>query len=241
MLTRTHARIRRVARDSAHGRPSDAGFSLTELIVTGVLMTIVMAMALVFFVQFTNNNSALTDENLSTGSARNVLQQWAATLRLADSPDTPGTTSGRIVKITPTEIEFYADLGNRDLCSPKCSVASKPTQVDLSLNANGQLVQAYYQYNTATGSYPATPTSSTVMANGVVTVDWLFLPYLDGAPPVAARPMACNGAAGLCGAAAQGELDSIVQVDINFAIAMQSNEKVQSFTASAALTRGAST
>ena len=121
------------------------------------------------------------------------------------------------------------------------AVEGKPTQVDLSLNANGQLVQAYYQYNTTTGSYPATPTSSTVMANGVVSVDWLFLPYLDGAPPVAARPMACNGAAGLCGAAAQGELDSIVQVDINFAIATQSNEKVQSFTASAALTRGAST
>jgi prepilin-type N-terminal cleavage/methylation domain-containing protein len=239
MLTGLRGRARRVTRDDGQ-HSSDAGFTLTELIVTGVLMSIVMAMALTFFVQFTENNSALTDQNISTASARNVLQVWAATLRLADSPSTPGTTAGRIMKITPTEIEFYADLGNRAACSPTCSAPTKPTQVDLSLNADGQLVQAYYQYNASTGSYPSTPTSSTVMANGVVAADWLFLPYVDADPPAAARPQACNGGAGLCGASAQAELDSIVQVDINFAIAAQGNEKVQSFTTSAALNRGSS-
>ena len=137
-------------------------------------------------------------------------------------------------------LTYRANLGNRAACSPACSAPAKPTEVDLSLNSDGQLVQAYYQYNTSTGSYPSTPTSSTVMANGVVAADWLFLPYVEADPPAAARPQSCNGGAGLCGASAQAELDSIVQVDINFAIAAQGNEKVQSFTTSAALNRGSS-
>ncbi len=235
MLTQARARLRRVT-GRGHG---DAGLSLMELIVTGVLMSVVMSMALTFFVQFNHSNSALADENVSTAAARNVLQQWAATLRLADSPDTPGSPNGRIVEITPTEIKFYADLGNRDLCSTgSCSSASKPTEVDYSLNSDHQLVESYYHYNPATGTYPSAPTSTSVVATGVLTAGWLFVPYVDTDPPSATRPQSCHGGAGLCGSAAATVLATVVRVDISFAIAANANDTLQSFTATAALTRG---
>lgn len=227
--------MRRVTR----GGGADAGFSLIELVVTGTLMVLVMAMALSFFVQFNHQNSAVTDESVATATARTVLQEWAATLRLADSPDTPGSPNGRIVMLTPTEIQFYADLGNRDLCpGGTCSDTAKPTEVDFALNSDNQLVQSYYVYDTVTGSYPSTPTTTSVVANGVTATDWLFLPYVDTNPPSPTRPQLCNSGAGLCGTSGSSVLDTVVQIDINFAIAVQSSDNLQLFTATAALSRG---
>ena len=177
---------RRLRRTRAGG---DAGVTLMELVVSMTLMTIIGSMAMTFFVGMNTATSKTTSVNQSTAGARTVLDSWTALLRVADSTVAPGSASGRILMVTPTEITFYADVNNRT-CSSTCSAVSNPTKIDLSL-AGGQLVEKRYTYSS--GAYPSTPTTTDVLASGASASGWLFTPYVNGNPPTFTAQNLCPG------------------------------------------------
>jgi type II secretory pathway pseudopilin PulG len=228
MLTSLTGRLRRTR------ERSDAGITLVEMVVSMSLMTIIGSMAVTFFVGMNRASTATTDANLSTAGARTVLDSWTSLLRVADSPTKPGDAGGRIVTITPTEIQFYADVNNR-ACSSTCGAATHPTKVDLSLTS-GSLVEKRFVY--ANGAYPSTPTSTDTLASGASTSGWLFTPYVNGNPPTPTLPALCpGGTAGICTGTtgASAVLDTIVRIDISFAIQTDGGNTAQRFTASSAL------
>jgi hypothetical protein len=201
-------------------------------------MTIVATMTLTFFISMSTATTHTVDGNVSTASARLVLESWTRLLALADSSQgTAGAGSGRFQQITPTNATFYADLNNR---AASGAVRTAPTKISLSLEA-GQLVERTYapQSATAPSTYPASATSTRYLINNVVPTGWLFTPYAVGAPPTISEPNACSGAAGMCAGDAAGDalLPTVVRVDIAFTVQSPSGP-TQTFTSSAAITGG---
>jgi type II secretory pathway component PulJ len=218
-------------------RTGDTGITLVEVVVAMVLMTIVGAMSVQFFVTMFGYSGRSTDQNLSSAMARNVLDEWTALLRVADSPSQPGTTTGRIAMITATELQFYANVGNRN-CAGTCTAASMPTLIDLSLSGS-ELYEKRYVY--ANGAYPSTPTVTDVLASGVSApvVGQLFTPYvMVGGTQIAQLPNDCpGGALGACTGTtgADAFLSTVVRIDITFQIRRNSTEPQATFTSSAAI------
>ena len=228
MLNSLAARVRQ-ARAS-----SDAGITLMELVISMALMTLLGTMAIVFFVDMNSASSKTVDANLSTANARNALESWVSLIRLADSPASAGSASGRFEKITPTEVLFYADLGNRS-CTPTCTTGH-PTKIDLAI-VGSDLVETHYLY--ANGAYSATPSITRHVATGITTNGTLFTPYVVGNPPTSVRLALCpGGASGLCTGTtgADAYLNTVVRIDIRFSVTQNSADTAQVFSSSASIT-----
>lgn len=233
-----------LTRRTHHHRPAprvgaDAGVTLIELMVGMVLAMIVGALTLSFFLTMDRASNDTVDSNVTTASARNVIEAWTRLLSLADSPQTAGDSAGRFEQITPTSVVFYANMNNNR--SSTSGVRTAPTKVSLSLE-NGDLVERDYapQSQLAPSTYPSTPTRTMHVASDIVTATgWLFAPYRAGDPPTLVEPTYCNGdtAPGLCAgdAAADAILPTINRIDIAFSV-QASDGTTQNYQSSAVIT-----
>jgi prepilin-type N-terminal cleavage/methylation domain-containing protein len=84
------------------------GFTLTELLMGIVIGTIFMFAIYGFYDSSLSSETTHQGEVLAQGQARDALNQLTSQLREAVSPD-DGLTPP-IVNLSPTQIEFYADL-----------------------------------------------------------------------------------------------------------------------------------
>jgi hypothetical protein len=204
----------------------DEGISLTELIVSMGLMTLIGALATLFFVGMDTANSKTVNSVNASSSARNALQQWTDLLRLADSSTTTaGSGNSRFVEIKPSTMTFYANLNNR---AADGSARTAPTKISLSLES-GQLVQRVFGTSSTRTLYFGTAVSTT---------GWLFQPYVSGSPPLLSEPNDCSGGtAGLCSTVSAGDaiLRTVVRVDIAFTVTPTTGP-VQTYTSSASIT-----
>jgi type II secretory pathway pseudopilin PulG len=134
--------------------------TLVELIVAMTLGTIIAAAALSVFMGTITSTTHTSNTVINAAQARNVLQSWSEMIRVADSPDGAGTSSGRFGQVGPSTAIFYADLANRS----GATAVGAPTMVQLALT-NGQVVQS--QYTATNGAapytYPSTPTSTQIL------------------------------------------------------------------------------
>jgi type II secretory pathway pseudopilin PulG len=107
MLTRAWRELR--------SQPTDAGISLTELVVAMALTTIVGAMTLSFFLSSGRAANRTTDASLTTAQARLALTSVSTLLRLADTPTVQaGYSTARFEQITSSQVTFYSnDNANR--------------------------------------------------------------------------------------------------------------------------------
>lgn len=217
----------------------DAGVTLIDLVVGMVLAMIVGALTLSFFISMNRASNDTVDSNVTTASARNVVEAWTRLLSLADSPKTAGDSVGRLEQITPTSVVFYANMNNNR--STATGLRTAPTKVSLSLE-NGDLVERDYAplSQVAPSTYPSVPTRTLHVAGNVVTATgWLFAPYRVGDPPTLVEPNYCNGdtAPGLCAgdAAADAVLPTINRIDIEFGVET-SHGTAQTYTSSAVIT-----
>lgn len=217
---------------------TDAGVTLIEVMVGMVLAMIVGALTLSFFVTMDRASNDTVDSNVTTASARNVIEAWTRLLSLADSPQTAGDSAGRFEQITPTSVVFYANMNNRSTTS---GVRTPPTKVSLSLE-NGDLIERDYapQSQVVPSTYPSVPTRTMHVASNIVTATgWLFAPYRAGDPPTLVEPTYCNSdtAPGLCAgdAAADAILPTINRIDIEFSV-QASDGSTQNYQSSAVIT-----
>lgn len=142
--------IRRLRAARADG---DAGITLMELLVSMALSTIIGAMTLGLVVNINTSSADTTDRSINSSSARNAIQAWTAYLRVADSTTAGLRPTNRIEWLTPNDMLFYADLGNR-LSSTDTQLAQTlpPTMIWLRLDSKGALVEEQFASTAAAGA-----------------------------------------------------------------------------------------
>ena len=240
----------------------DDGVTLVELVVGMVLMTIVGAAALSFFVGTTHADSATQDRTIATSQARNALSSWTELLRVADSSSNAGTNQDRFEKIGPTDAIFYADLATRNsAANPASNDTNAPTKIWLSLSGGKLIEKRYHPTNSSTFSWPSYPSSpylTRVVATGVSAPPkdpvnnpngWVFVPGSAADTPTITEPSLCGsgaGTQGLCSISLTGGIDgtgnagadailkTIAEVDLSFTLTL-SNGSTQSYFSSVAI------
>jgi Tfp pilus assembly protein PilW len=217
----------RAALDRARRGGADAGVTLMELVVAMSLSTIIGACALGWFLSSSAATSTTIDANITTASARNALQSWAALLQVADSSSTTGTGDDRLLSLSPSSISFNADLNNRASCpdTGRCPAVGPTTAVALSIRPaiiGGQPTAALVQVLTG--------------ANGAATS--VLVP--GGAAP--AQPSGClftafgaNGENLGCSGLGRDQLTTVARIDIAFVVTSTSGHP-QTYQTSATFT-----
>jgi hypothetical protein len=154
---------------------SDAGITLTELIVTMGLSTLIGAMTLGVVVAIDSSSAATTDRTISSSSARSTIQAWTAYLRVTDG-STAGVRSNRVEWLTAKDMLFYADLNNRSMDT--VATTSAPTMVWLRLDTSGALVEEQFASTAASG---AKPTACRILLSNVTTPATSLFTGIDAA------------------------------------------------------------
>jgi type II secretory pathway pseudopilin PulG len=160
-------------------RRSDAGITLTELLVAMTLAGLVGAMTLLVFVSTNRAVSDTSDSLIASGDARVTLQTWQTLMQAADAPQTTntcssGATAHRFEWITDRDTLFYANLGNRSTdtsgsCAPQ-------TMVWLALR-NDALLEARYSVAAGQTTYQRTLCRTlSLKPQATVTAGSLFTP-----------------------------------------------------------------
>jgi type II secretory pathway pseudopilin PulG len=221
--------------------------TLIELLVAMTLGTIVAAAALSTFIGTITSTTHTSNTVINSAQARNVLQSWSEMIRLADSPDGAGTSSGRFDQIGPSTTIFFADLANRSGTSP----AGAPTMVQLSLT-NGQVVQSQYTATNGAApfSYPSTPTSTLILmgcpatttSNNCATPGKVTALTFTAYYPNAGCSAVNLDSAGLCtiDPVSTPSLQDAIAVGISMTVAPADGGASQSFTTLAAVGAGMS-
>jgi prepilin-type N-terminal cleavage/methylation domain-containing protein len=201
----------------------DAGLTLIELVVAMVLATVLGSMAMAWFLGASDASTATTDADLGTASARNVLQTWAALLRVAGSPTDPGSGTDRITSLSATSITFNAYVSGAGSCTGMCtefatkSVTLAMTGADCGQSnpRNCQLVE--------TGAGSNSSATDVIVPSGVSAGTCLFTAYdTDGSS------LGCTGLS-------SDELASVTGIGVAFAVTTDGHPR--SFQTSAAFTQ----
>jgi prepilin-type N-terminal cleavage/methylation domain-containing protein len=156
----------------------EAGFTLMEMVVAMVIATILGAAATTWFIGVSDASTHTVDSDLGTASARNVLQVWAALLRVAGSPTDPGTGTGRITNLSATSITFHAYQASGS-CTGACSDFATET---VTFAMSGSTCGTSSPSNctlTDTVATSSTSTTSIDVTGGVSAGSCLFTAYDD--------------------------------------------------------------
>jgi prepilin-type N-terminal cleavage/methylation domain-containing protein len=199
------------------GRRNDDGMTLMEMVVGIAIASVLAALVTNWFIGASDASTAATDSTVATAGARNVLQSWTQDLQLAGSPTTPGAGTGRIVSVTPTAIDFYANLNNASCTSNTSCAALSTTEVKLSLTG-GNLVE---KLGSAT-------TSVAVPGNYTTAGACLFTPLVNG------TPIMSNGAP-MCSGLTPAQLDGVTGISLAFTLTPKSGHP-RSYTTTASFT-----
>ena len=165
MLTRLRTRLQAARQD-------DGGWSIAELLVAMVLMSIFGLLTARLFVTVESSASGSTDRSINSASAASVTNGWAEYLRVADGT-TPGSSSNRFEWITANDMLFYANLFNRGTTGGGLSTTTGATMIWLRLDSKGVLIEEQFPSNAAFG---ASPTRCRRLLGGVTT-SRLFTPF----------------------------------------------------------------
>lgn len=119
-MTTTTPRPAEPSRDSeaALDLADDSGLTLVELLVAGVIMTIVLAAAVSLMIGIFSTHGLASGKSDSTLGARNFSESISRTVRVAT---TPTGKESAFVTAKPHELEFYASLqrgGTQDALHP---------------------------------------------------------------------------------------------------------------------------
>lgn len=219
-------------------RLGDAGITLSELLVTMGLMTVVGTIATMFFVSASHSSVATLERGYNVSQARITLDAWTSRLRVADSINEAGSNRGRFVKITPTEIVFYANVNNRD-----DNGRGRTTRVDLAL-VSGELVE--HDFDSSTGALISTRNFAVNAAPS--SASWVFTPYAGASQLPLTENDCLSGAsrvAGFCGAFAtdgsgttegEAQLQSVNRIDVSFTVTDSNNIAPTAFTSTVSIT-----
>lgn len=224
----------------------DAGITLTELLVTMVVMMVVGVVGATFFIGTVQANQTTQERGYNTSQARDVLDSWTALLRVADSATDTGSRTKRFLKVTPFEIQFYANVDNRqDSATQSPSAAptaarSAPTLIDLQWVAGKLQERRTSASGTSThilASFVAPPTSN----------NWLFTPFANSVQLPLTVSDCVSGTTrttGYCGSDAadgtgtdDGRLDllTVDRIDIAFTVSDPTSRAPVSFMSSVSI------
>jgi type II secretory pathway component PulJ len=202
---------------------SDAGMSLTELLVAMGLSTIIGAMTLGLFVKMTDTTTRSTDRTTDSSAARNTIQAWTNYLRVADGP-VAGSRVSRIEWLTANDMLFYADLLNR---SGATGTTSAPTMIWLRRDTKNNLVEEQFPAAAAAGATPTLCRALVGRVSGSLPVftgeDSKYRPVSAGQAPTASAgcqklPVTVPSQQRNPDLAAQATLQNVYLIDINFRI-----------------------
>ena len=146
MLTRLLRRRRAAVK-------GDGGFSLAELLVAMVLMSIFGAVTARLFIAVDTSSSTSTDRSINSASAGTAMEAWTEYLRAADGT-TPGSSSNRFEWVTANDMLFYSDLFNRGTTGVGITTTSAATMIWLRLDAKNVLIEEQFPANAAKGANP---------------------------------------------------------------------------------------
>lgn len=201
------------------------------------LGTIVGALTLTFLITSSRSVASTAERSHRTDEARIALDSWADLLRVADSPTAPGLVSGRLEKITPTEIVFWAAVDNRS--STRTAVA-QPLRIRLRIE-NGTLIEQRFR------GFATTPEVARVLVSGAVSTNtWLFTP-LTSAGSVVSGSLCAGGSLGLCSlssadgtgaAGADAVLATVARIQIGFTLSSPDVASSAAFSTSVTLGGG---
>ena len=184
MLIRLSARLRAA-------RARDDGWSLAELLVAMVLMSIFGALTARLFITVDTSSAESTDRSINSASAGAVMQAWTEYLRVADGT-TPGSSSNRFEWITANDMVFYANLFNRATTGSGVTTTGGATMVWLRLDSKGVLIEEQFP---ATATLGTNPTRCRRLL-GSVTATRLFTPYDSNGNDLSAQNLGTASGAG---------------------------------------------
>jgi type II secretory pathway pseudopilin PulG len=166
---------------------TDAGFTLVDLLVSMIIMSIVGAMALGFVVSSSRSTTRTTDANFLTADARVAMTAITTLLRLADTPTSKaGYADHRFDQMTASQMTFYSNTNANRVGSV---VRGAPTKVMLTASGS-QLIEKLYTPKSATvpadytQNYASTATSTRVLLHGLGNPATVFT-YCAGVDPAA--------------------------------------------------------
>ncbi len=169
-----------VARLRVHAKADD-GFSLTELLVTIMIMGIVMTIVGSMFINVAritaNSNSTTTKSSV----AANLMDAMSKVIRTAANNPVSGQEipDPAVVAATANSLTLYSFVDTSAL-------APKPTKVRLSIDAKGNVVEERWAASTSAQGYWTFPGSPTVRTLGgpVITTSTSLFTYLDASNTV---------------------------------------------------------
>ena len=154
---------------------AEAGISLTELIVAMLIFGIASTMIIGFFVSTTRTMSLAQSLNTNTKQASNGMNQTARLIRAGTENPIPNnnTNDPAFVEAMPERLTMYAYVNLQ-------SSEQTPVMVQLSLNAQRQLIEKQWAANDIGNGYwsfpavTASPLSTRILASSVAPVGTMF-------------------------------------------------------------------
>jgi len=165
------------------GARSDAGLSLTELLVTILLTGIIMTMVGSMFInvaRLTSNSNATTQKS---SVAANLMDAVSKVIRTASNIPVPGqdVPDPAIVAGTGSSLTIYSFVDTS-------SVVPEPTKVGYRVDASGNLIEDRWKGTTVGGSTTFAATASSRVLGGPIltpTGSGALFAYLGPAGQVA--------------------------------------------------------
>lgn len=160
---------------------ADEGFSLTELLVTIMIMGIVMTIVGSMFINVAritaNSNSTTTKSSV----AANLMDAMSKVIRTAANNPVAGQdlADPAIVAATANSVTLYSFVDTSAL-------TPKPTKVRFSIDAKGNVVEERWAAATSTQGYWSFPGSPTIRTLGgpVITTTTSLFTYFDASNAV---------------------------------------------------------
>lgn len=215
-------------RRKRHRQRDDVGMSLTELLITMIIMSVVVIAATSLAIGFTRTNAANVTRQDQIDTARMTSESMSKLIRAAVKPSQlttscPGCVADAFIKAEPFVVQFYANINN-----PGNSVG--PSRVTYTVAATGpqagELVEnvqrpnsniptgSGYQYcdATAPGATAACKArlSTRVVARDVVTAEGPLLKYYDEAGLLMTPPVG--------GSLSASELERVLSIELSVRI-----------------------
>lgn len=163
-------------REICRGDRREAGVTITELIVTMMVLSVIMVMVMAFFTGASKAFKQNQGDNASTRSASNGMNEMTRMLRAStNNLLSNGSTASAFVSATPTSVTFYAYV-NLD------NSLEQPIEVRFALNTTtGALVESKWAATSQAGGLWTFPDPSTVPSS-TRTIATSVIPSTSGGP-----------------------------------------------------------
>jgi Tfp pilus assembly protein PilW len=166
----------RAIRSRARGGDAQAGLSLVELLVASFISLLMLSLVGAMFVQITNLTANAQATKTATGVASTVMTEVAGVVRQGTQVTTAaGAIEGGVILGSTSDALIIDSFVDATVAAGQPTIA--PTQVTLSVNSSGYLVEQRVAGTLSGGYYgfTSTPTSRTVNGASGLTVQYTYL------------------------------------------------------------------